>query len=144
MTEIDDLRQTLRRAEARVQELRDGNAKLESVLLRPNALRRSGLVALVVALVAGSTAYIVAASAGDARAEREHLRDAQAWSAESASLRPDVDSCRDALMRTIADVNRCRATLGQPPLPPARVDSSGRRLPSACRCEPGDPLCVCF
>lgn len=143
MTEIDDLRETLRRAEARIPELRDGNAKLESALLRPTGLRRSGFTTLVIALVAGITAYIVAANLGDARAERERLRDAQAWSAEMTSLRPDVDSCRDALMKTVADINRCRVTLGQPPVPPDLVDASGRKIPT-CRCEAGDPLCSCY
>jgi hypothetical protein len=143
MTEIDDLRETLRRAEARIAELRDGNAKLERALLRPAGLRKGGLTTLVVTLVAGITAYIVASNVGDARAERERTHDAQAWSAEMATLRPDVDSCRDALMKTVADLNRCRVTLGQPTVPPDLFDASGRKLPT-CRCQAGDPLCGCY
>jgi hypothetical protein len=144
MTENEDLRDTLRRAEERIRDLRQGNATLERSLLRPTALRSATVATVVAAMLAGSLAYVGGSNLGDVRAARERDLAEQTHLAHMVSERTGIDACKLSLQKTTSDIDGCKAErdeLLQRLRERAGVNPS--RTPP-CTCQAGDPLCSCW
>lgn len=140
----EDLRDTLRRAEERIRDLRQGNATLERSLLRPTVLRSATVATVVAAMLAGSLAYVGGSNFGDVRAAREGDLAELRHVAQMTSERSIIDACRLSLQKTTSDIDGCKAErdvllqrLRE------RAAANPTRTP-ACTCQAGDPLCSCL
>jgi hypothetical protein len=144
MKENEDLRETLRRAEERIRDLRQGNATLERGLLRPTALRSATVATVVAAMLAGSLAYVGGSNFCDSRAARERDLAEQAHLAHMVSERTIVDACKLSLQKTTNDIDGCRAERDELlQRLRERAAASPTRMPP-CTCQIGDPLCSCL
>jgi hypothetical protein len=143
MTE-EDLRDTLRRAEERIRDLRQENATLERSLLRPTAVRSATVATVVAALLAGTLAYVGGSNFGDVRAARERDLAELTHGARMTGERTVIDACKLSLQKTTSDIDGCKAERDELlQRLRDRAAANPTRTPP-CNCQAGDPLCSCL
>ncbi len=140
-SEVEPLREKLRRAEERIAELTEDKAKLERVSAgrdpSPRILAMTiAFSMMIVALVIGVACGIF--SHGATTRSEETTR---ALSRDVETERMKAESCKDDLVSERASHARCTATLRGDDAP-----AHAQAAPSdaaRCACPPGDPLCTC-
>jgi hypothetical protein len=145
MSQVEQLREELRRAEENVVRLRDETARIQRRSLRPTTLLNWVIGAVLLASLAGVVAYSLGQGAEDKR--HEHAR-ALAQAEHEKVLtreREPTSICKRELPKIAGDVLTCFKEVAERernrPRPPPRVTPPGT---PPCLCQPADPLCSCL